>query len=197
MSEHLESATTTSEATTVVSAKGVECLSRMPGCELAEGAPDVRGWEVTSPTSVHLGVVKDLLVDLATQHVRYLDVVLEADGSPARRVILPIGKVWINDALDEVIIDSSLALDALPAYDPASFDREFEHRVLAALGHRVEADFYGGPAFATGARRGRAQDGSCARRESDPAGAACSIDPTAAPEAANGVELPVVADAAD
>src|SRR3712207_7804844 len=78
----------------------VDSLSHMPECELGEGAPDVRGWEVTTPTSVHVGVVKDLLVDLATMRVRYLDVEVDAGPNP-RRVLFPIGTVWINDALDQ------------------------------------------------------------------------------------------------
>ncbi|MFN2567671.1 MAG: PRC-barrel domain-containing protein [Gemmatimonadaceae bacterium] len=178
-----------------VTAQGVEPLSRMPDCELAEGAPDVREWEVTSPTSVHLGVVKDLLIDLASMHVRYLDVAL-GTGPAARRVLIPIGKAWINDALDQVVIAIPTDLDALPEYEPASFNRDFEHNVLAGFGESggSEADFYSGPAF-DGARFHGAR---CGRRETDTGGDACPVDggATNAPEAANGVELPVVTDAA-
>ncbi len=177
----------------------VASLNQMPGCQLAEGTPDVRGWEVTSPTLVCLGVVKDLLVDLASSRVRYLDVLVDTE-SGARRVLLPIGKIWINDALDEIVVPVSTALDALPTYDPAQFDRVFEHKVLAAFGDRIEADFYSASAFGSAASRaGETAQMTCSRRDTDPEGAPCRTDDRAADgtEAANGVELRVVTEAAD
>jgi hypothetical protein len=177
--------------------EAVEALSRMPECELTEGAPDVRGWEVTTPTSVHVGVVKDLLIDLTTMRVRYLDVLLDAaDGRPSRRVLFPIAAVWISDALDQVVT-AVLDLDRLPDYDPASFTREFEREVLSHLGHAESAGgFYQSPAFDDSRfRRGPSAVVECGRREDDAASGACSPHAAAAvPEAANGVELPVVAE---
>lgn len=174
----------------------VESLSRMPECELAEGAPDVRGWEVTTPTSVHVGVVKDLLVDLATMRVRYLDVELDPQPAARRRVLFPIGSVWINDALDQVVT-TVLELDALPHYDRVSFDREFERDLLARLGHgdAGDDDFYVGPAFDDSQFRRGASGRTCGRREDDTESGACSPegDSFATTEsAANGVELLVV-----
>jgi hypothetical protein len=182
------------------SAHTLEPLSRLAGRELEAGTPDVRGWEVTSPTSMHLGVVNDLLVDLASSCVRYLDVVLDAEPSTTRHVLLPIGKVWINDALDEIVVPASPSLDRLPTYDPARFDRQFEHDVLAAFGDEAAADFYMASAFdVAGGSRARGERSECARRESDEVGAACPIDRAAVEgtEAANGVELRVIPEAAD
>lgn len=184
-----------------VAAHGVECLSRMPDCELAEGTPDVREWEVTSPTSAHFGVVKDLLIDLASMHVRYLDVALDT-GPASRRVLMPIGKVWISEALDQVIIGDTSYLDTLPDYDPASFSRDFEHRVLAGFGETGGAggDFYSAPAFDRRRFRREAAETAvtCGRREADSTDA-CPVDGAAVPvpEAANGVELVVTDAAAD
>jgi len=179
----------------------VEPLSRMPDCELAEGAPDVRGWEVTTPTSVHVGVVKDLLIDLASMCVRYLDVVLDAGPGSPRRVLFPIGIVWINEALDQVVTTAS-DFEAFPDYDPASFNREFERELLARFGHdgNADGDFYASPAFDNSRfRRGRSAESHCGRRGDDAETGACSLDrgEDAVPEAANGVELPVVDAAAD
>jgi len=177
----------------------------MPDCELAEGAPDVRGWEVTSPTSAHVGVVKDLLIDLGTMHVRYLDVELDVEpdaGSVTRRVLIPMGKLWINDALDQVVVGDTSYLDELPDYDPTSFSRDFEHRVLAGFGESggTGVDFYSAPAFDRRRfRRGGAEGTvTCGRREADTTDA-CAVHPAevAAPEAANGIELPVTDAAAD
>ncbi len=175
--------------------EGVECLSRMPECQLAEDAPDVRGWEVTSPTSAHIGVVKDLLIDLVSMRVRYLDVALDADPA-ARRVLIPIGKVWIIDALDQVVIDVPSCLDALPAYDPGSLDRDHEHRVLAGFGERGggDGDFYACPAFDDARFRASGERGTtCGRRDTDGRSTACAPDASSAlPVTANGVELKVV-----
>jgi photosynthetic reaction center H subunit len=186
----------------VASAQGVEALSRMPECELAEGAPDVRGWEVTTPTSVHVGVVNDLLIDLATMRVRYLDVVLDAEAGSPRRVLFPIGTVLINDALDQVVT-AVLEFSAFPDYDPASFSREFERDLLSRFGHGhgVGDDFYSSPAFDDSRfRRGQgAARALCGRREDDVETGACSLDSAApeVPEAANGIGLPVIDAAAD
>jgi hypothetical protein len=185
--------------TRTAAAHSVEPLSRMPGCELAAGTPDVRGWEVTSATSVHIGVVNDVLVDFASLCVRYLDVTLDAEPGNARRVLLPIGKVWINDALDEVVIPTSPSLDVLPTYDPARFDRQFEHDVLAAFGDEAAVDFYRMSAFdVAGARSTRGDHTGCGRREADRKGAGCAAgEVSEGTEAANGVELKVVPEAAD
>jgi hypothetical protein len=178
----------------------LEPLSNMPDCRLAEGTPDIRGWEVTSPTSVHLGVVQDLLVDLPSLRVRYVDVVLDSSTSSTRRVLLPIGKVWINDALDEVVVPASPSLDTLPEYDPSRFDRQFEHDIVNAFGDTIAADFYSGEAFdASSARPPRADHVTCSRRATDPDDAPCPVDEAGinGGEAANGVELSVIPDAAD
>jgi len=184
-----------------VETHAVEAISRLPECELAEGAPDVRGWEVTSPTSVHVGVVKDLLIDLGAMLVRYLDVVLDANPATPRRILLPIGKVWISDALDQVILATSHDLDEFPEYDPATFDRDFERDLLWRFGDSVDAegDFYASSAFDDSRfRRGQGAAAACGRREDDAGTGACSPENAGedVPEAANGVELPVVSEAA-
>ena len=169
----------------------LEPFSTMVDCHLAEGTPDIRGWEVTSPTSVHLGIVNDLLVDLASLRVRYLDIVLDTSTQPAR-VLLPIGKVWINDALDEIVVPASPSLETLPAYTPERFDREFEHSLLTAFGDAIKADFYSGSTFEVPGAH--VADVTCARRATDADATPCPIDEAAVDEteAANGIELTVV-----
>ena len=172
----------------------LETFSNMSDCELAEGTPDIRGWEVTSPTSVHLGVVTDLLVDLESLRVRYLDIVLDTSTSATRRVLLPIGKVWINDALDEVVVPASPSLETLPEYVPERFDRQFEHSLMAAFGDTISADFYTGSAFdATAARAPLAHRTTCTRRATDAGDTPCPVERSLVDgTAANGVELTVV-----
>lgn len=59
------------------SAGRVVPLSQLTDYQVAEGDPDVRGWEVVAADGARLGTVDDLLVDTAQMKVRYLDVELE------------------------------------------------------------------------------------------------------------------------
>ena len=56
--------------------------------------PDIRGWPVVTNDGQRVGRVRDLLVELATREVRYLDVAFDlalADGRPDLRLAIPIG----------------------------------------------------------------------------------------------------------
>ncbi|HEX5759384.1 MAG TPA: PRC-barrel domain-containing protein [Thermoanaerobaculia bacterium] len=66
-------------------AGGVTPLSQLPGHRVAEGDPDVRGWEVVANDGRAVGRVRDLLVDVGAMKVRYLDVELAGDPLPAGR----------------------------------------------------------------------------------------------------------------
>jgi hypothetical protein len=52
-------------------------LRNLHGYRIAEGDPDVRGWEVVGGDGRRIGSVNDLLVDTAEGKVRYLDVHLD------------------------------------------------------------------------------------------------------------------------
>jgi hypothetical protein len=56
--------------------------------------PDIRGWPVVTNDGQRVGRVRDLLVELATREVRYLDVAFDlalAGGRPDLHVAIPIG----------------------------------------------------------------------------------------------------------
>lgn len=56
--------------------------------------PDIRGWPVVTNDGQRIGRVRDLLVELATREVRYVDIAFDlalADGRPDLRVAIPIG----------------------------------------------------------------------------------------------------------
>src|SRR3712207_6385041 len=132
---------------------GVEALSRMPACELSEEAPDVRGWEVTSPAFASVGVVRDLHVDLRLRCVRYLGVEVATGPAAGRRVLLPIGLARIDDVFDRVVVTTPSCLDEIPAVRDVqgSQRREFEREVLDSLGLAPgDGEFYDCPAFAEG-----------------------------------------------
>jgi hypothetical protein len=52
-------------------------LRNLRGYRVADGDPDVRGWEVVGGDGRRIGTVNDLLVDTAGSKVRYLDVQLD------------------------------------------------------------------------------------------------------------------------
>ena len=105
-------------------------LSDADGYHVADGEPDLVGWDVQTSAGRDVGKVKDLIVDLAAMKVRYLDV--ELDGKAVgieddRRVLVPIGTARLDDDNDDVIIRETAAeLRTMPPFDPKSFTREWE-----------------------------------------------------------------------
>lgn len=97
-------------------------LENLDDCKVAEGDPDVRGWDVTGADGERVGRVNDLVVDTAAMRVRYLDVTLDerAGGSGDRHVLIPIGGARLDDADDAVRLDylDAAQLSAFPSYTP-------------------------------------------------------------------------------
>ena len=54
-------------------------LRKLHGYRIAEGDPDVRGWEVLGVDGYRIGEVYDLLVEIDTLRTRYLEVDLDPD----------------------------------------------------------------------------------------------------------------------
>jgi uncharacterized protein (TIGR02271 family) len=82
------------------------------GYEVAEGEPDVRGWDVYTTDQHKIGDVEDLLVDPARMKVRYL--LVELDGERAasdgdRTIRVPIERARLEQREKHVFIDSSEA----------------------------------------------------------------------------------------
>jgi uncharacterized protein (TIGR02271 family) len=74
--------------------------------EVASDDPDVRGWDVRDARGQELGEVEDLIVDLSTMKVRYLEVELEEDaGGRERRVLIPIEAAQLDTADEDVIVN--------------------------------------------------------------------------------------------
>ena len=148
-----------------VSVGSLRHLDELDDVEIAEGEPDIRGWEVTGADGRTLGEVVDLLVDTGAMKVRYVEVKLDNDvaeearrpgddlnprSEPLRHVLVPIGAARLEDANDEVILGSRAAeIAGLPAYRRGELSRDYESEVLrcydggAASGRRSgESDFY-------------------------------------------------------
>ncbi|HEX6057863.1 MAG TPA: PRC-barrel domain-containing protein [Gemmatimonadaceae bacterium] len=145
---------------------GMRRLSEMDHVRVAKGASDPRGWKVVAADGAEVGRVRDLLVDLEAQRVRYLDVELDAaaPGTGERHVLIPIGRARLHDAEDRVLVDALPAsgISSLPRYGGSDFDREYEGAIrrgffpdgitpemlawMAKL-EAAEGDFYGAEDF--------------------------------------------------
>ena len=84
-------------------------LSESHHYRIANGEPDIRGWEVRTLSGNHLGEVEDLLIDPHRGEVVMLDV--DLDNSP-ERVNLPIKGVQLDRSRRCVIVDSGDIRDA-------------------------------------------------------------------------------------
>lgn len=130
-------------------------LSDLDDFQVADGSPDVRGWDVVGADGRKVGTVNDLIADTGAMRVRYLDVKLDRSASGAdgdRDVLVPIGTARLDDDRDCVMLDSATAsrISSLPAYTRGQVTREHESRLLPALGLSAAgtgAEFYSGKHF--------------------------------------------------
>jgi len=90
--------------------------------EVADGQPDIRGWDVKDINGKTIGEVDDLIFDERTLKVRYMAVDLDDndfDLDNDHDVLIPIGYGEIPEKDDVIIIPNVTAdqLSALPVYD--------------------------------------------------------------------------------
>jgi uncharacterized protein (TIGR02271 family) len=109
-------------------------LDELDDFKVAEGDPDVRGWDVLSADGRKIGEVDNLLIDTAAMKVRYLEVDVDRDvldASDERHVLVPIGYARLDEDDDQVRVDSLNSTDvmALPAYRREPLTREYETSV--------------------------------------------------------------------
>ena len=110
-------------------------LDQLDDFKVADGDPDVRGWEVIASDGRKIGEVDQLLVDTAAMKVRYLDVDLDdelvAGDASDRHVLIPIGYARLDEGSDRVIVDQLASSDVvgLPEYTHGPITRDFETSV--------------------------------------------------------------------
>jgi len=90
--------------------------------EVADGQPDIRGWNVKDINGNTIGEVDDLIFDDRTLKVRYMVVDLDHDYfklDKDRYVLVPIGAGEVPEKRHEIIISNVTAnqFSALPVYD--------------------------------------------------------------------------------
>lgn len=125
-------------------------LDQLDDFEIADGDPDVRGWEVMSSDGRKIGEVDNLLIDTGAMKVRYLDVdvddgLLTSGGD--RHILIPIGYARLDEDDDHVFVDALASTDvtALPAYTHGPITRDFE----TTLRQRFDTGYTAGAATAT------------------------------------------------
>jgi hypothetical protein len=109
-------------------------LGQLDDFKVAEGDPDVRGWEVLASDGKKIGEVDELLVDTGAMKVRYLDVDVDQGmvaGGTDRHVLIPIGYARLDQDRDCVMVDAlaSADLGGVPSYDQGPLTRDFETSV--------------------------------------------------------------------
>jgi sporulation protein YlmC with PRC-barrel domain len=78
-------------------------IDDLDGYRVAEGEPDIRGWEVTTLNGRELGSVGDLLVDPERGEVVMVEVEMRGDGVHAE---VPLRHVQLDRKRNVVIVDS-------------------------------------------------------------------------------------------
>lgn len=106
-------------------------LDQLDDFQVAEGDPDVRGWDVLSADGRRIGEVDNLLVDTHAMKVRYLDVDIDDDllvDETDRHILIPIGYARLDEKDDQIFVDAldSTNLRQIPAYRHDALTRDYE-----------------------------------------------------------------------
>lgn len=127
-------------------------LDELDDFKVADGDPDVRGWNVMGADGRKIGEVDNLLIDTAAMKVRYLDVDLDdelIEASADRHVLIPIGYARLDEDDNQVFVQEMKSADVmgLPEYThgPVTTDFETDLRRRFDTGFQattVEKDFY-------------------------------------------------------
>lgn len=129
--------------------------------QIADGEPDIRGWDVQTREGEKIGGVDDLLFDESSRKVRYLIVDIDDRYSVTkkdRRVLVPIGVAILHKENDEVLLPGVTLeqLAMLPRYEKGNLSAATERTIRnvfeltetaglasSALDHNItEGDFY-------------------------------------------------------
>lgn len=112
-------------------------LDEFDDLEVAEGDPDIRGWELLGADGRRLGEVDELIVDASAMKVRYVSVDLDDDLTETgedRHVLIPIGLARLDEDGEKVFLDALDASEiaALPEFTGEA-SREYEEHLTSAL----------------------------------------------------------------
>ena len=129
---------------------GLARLAKLDDYRIADGEPDIRGWDVITADGWKLGEVDDLVVDLRAMRVRYIVVKISKDlliADADRRVFLPLGTARLDDERDDVVVER-VPIDGFAGFltQRADFTRDDERAWRRAYGFEesgaANADLY-------------------------------------------------------
>jgi uncharacterized protein (TIGR02271 family) len=106
--------------------------------EIAEGQPDIRGWDIKDESGKRIGEVEELLFDEQSRKVRYI--ILDLEGNvldlEPRDVLVPIGLAQLHKEDDDVILPGITAdqLRSLPDYEKGNISPDLENGIRATFG---------------------------------------------------------------
>ncbi|MFW5955698.1 MAG: PRC-barrel domain-containing protein [Rhodothermales bacterium] len=125
-------------------------IDKLDDIQVAEGDPDVRGWDVLTRERLRIGKVHTLIVDEAAMTVRYLGIAVNDDllvDRDSHHVLIPIGMARLDPDHDNVLFDDVTPDDVmrLPNYEHGPVTPEYEARVRDVL--ITEGEPYGSSGY--------------------------------------------------
>lgn len=106
--------------------------------EIADGQPDIRGWDVKDENGRKIGKVKELLFDETSRKVRYIVQDLKGNDYDlkSRKVLIPIGIARLHESDDDIVLQGVNAqqLESLPEYDKNNLTPDVEHSIRNTYG---------------------------------------------------------------
>jgi hypothetical protein len=147
--------TSGTDAATTNATSHLARLDDLHGFKIADGDPDIGGWEIKTTDGVKVGKVDSLIVDTNALKVRYIDAKLdkhELKLQEERHVLLPIGTARLDDKEDCVMLSTSSSdLSAMSVAGEPTFDREAEKALRKKLDKNYRddpsGDFYAHPHY--------------------------------------------------
>jgi hypothetical protein len=120
-------------------------IDAIDGFKIADGEPDVRGWEVRTLSYRDLGAVEDLLIDPDRNEVVMLEVALHGDDVRAE---VPLRSVQLDRSRKVVVVDSGDVEDGtthrvqrnVDEHDLVDTDRDSREHAVRYEGDRHDID---------------------------------------------------------
>lgn len=128
----------TTEQSSMSSGSDLKRLHDCDDLQVADGYPDIRGWEVQTRDGLKLGKVHDLIVSPTQMRARYLDVDVKDQG----HALVPVGTAQIDDEHDVVFV-SGISADDLNAYPRYMRDSSADRTIDANYERTVRDRFVG------------------------------------------------------
>jgi sporulation protein YlmC with PRC-barrel domain len=127
--------------------------------EIADGQPDIKGWDVKNDLGQVIGDVEELLFNPQTQKVRYMVVDTDANDLhlAARKILVPIGVAELHEDDDYIVVPQVTVahIETLPDYEKGGLNAEHEQHIrstfsslgaagmgMGAIGSTPTEDFY-------------------------------------------------------